>query len=200
VRPRFLAIFLLVLAPCRVAVAGKDKSLEAQVQEKFAPGGFIRLHLSPGGYTIAGGDAASIQVRYKAANSDQLKRVKLKIRASALSADVSISDTPHNNFQATIEVPARSNLRIRVTAGEVIIDGVEGDKDVEVDFGRIEIKVPHPQEYGRRDASVRAGSIEASAFDVSKGGLFRSFEQSGPGKYRLHAHVTTGEIDFTGTQ
>ena len=83
-------------------------------------------------------------------------------------------------------------------AGEVVIEGVEGDKDVEVDAGRIEIKIPYPEEYGKRDASVRAGSIEASAFDVSKGGLFRSFEQKGPGKYRLHAHVATGEIDFPG--
>jgi hypothetical protein len=62
------------------------------------------------------------------------------------------------------------------------------------------VKIPHPDEYGRREASVRAGSIEASAFDVSKGGLFRSFEQHGNGKYRLHAHVTTGEIDLRGSQ
>jgi hypothetical protein len=45
---------------------------------------------------------------------------------------------------------------------------------------------------------VHAGSIAASAFEVSKGGLFRSFEQKGPGNYRLHAHVATGEIDFPG--
>jgi hypothetical protein len=34
--------------------------------------------------------------------------------------------------------------------------------------------------YDPRDASVMTGSIEASAFDVHKGGLFRSFEQQGP--------------------
>jgi len=39
-----------------------------------------------------------------------------------------------------------------------------------------------------------AGSIESPAFGVSKGGLFRSFEQQGPGNYRLHATVMTGEI------
>ncbi len=43
-----------------------------------------------------------------------------------------------------------------------------------------------------------AGSIEASAFNISKGGLFRSFTQKGAGKYRLHAHVATGEIDLPG--
>ena len=63
-------------------------------------------------------------------------------------------------------------------------------------IGRIQIDIPHPELYGRREASVTTGSIESSAFDVSKGGLFRSFEQQGPGKYRLHAHVMAGEIDL----
>jgi hypothetical protein len=124
--------------------------------------------------------------------------VKVQIHANGTTADVSVSDTPHDNFQATIEVPPRSGLHVRMFAGEVVIEGIEGDKDVEVSAGRIEIKVPHPEQYGRRDASVRAGSIEASAFNVSKGGLFRSFTQKGAGKYRLHAHVSTGEIDFPG--
>ena len=142
----------------------------------------------------------AILITYTAGSVDELKRVKVKVRASATNADVSVSDSPHNNFQVTIEVPQRSDLRVRMVAGEIIVDGVEGSKDVEVDFGRIEVKIPKPQEYGHRDASVRAGSIEASAFDVSKGGLFRSFEQSGAGKYRLHAHVATGEINLRGPQ
>jgi hypothetical protein len=51
----------------------------------------------------------------------------------------------------------------------------------------------------RRDASVTTASIESSAFAVSKGGLFRSFEQRGPGRFRLHAHVIAGEIDLRGS-
>jgi hypothetical protein len=192
------AICLLLLTSS--LASAQQKPLEAQVQEKFSPGGFIRLHLSSGGYTITGGEANAILITYTAKNPEALKRVKARIRTSATTADVSVSDAPHNNFQATIEVPPMSDLRARMLAGEIVIDGVEGNKDVEVDYGRIEIKIPKPQEYGKRDASVRAGSIEASAFDVSKGGLFRSFEQKGGGKYRLHAHVTTGEIQLRGPQ
>jgi hypothetical protein len=194
-----IALFFLVITASIAAAAGPDKPTSAQVQEKFASGGFVRLHLSPGGYTIKAGESNAIQISYRTSNAEQLSQVKVKIRAGAISADVFISDTPHNNFQATIEVPARSDLRVRMFAGEVVIDGVEGDKDVEVDAGRIEIRIPRPDEYGHRDASVRAGSIEASAFNVSKGGLFRSWEQKGPGKYRLHAHVATGEINLSAT-
>jgi hypothetical protein len=188
-----IIVLLLALSACIANAADTN-----QTTEKFTPGGFVRLHLSPGGYTVKASDSNTIRVTCDA-TPDQLKQIKVKIRASTTSADIFLSDTPHNNFHATIEVPARTDLRIRMFAGEVVIDGVEGNKDVEVDAGRIEIRIPHPDDYGRRDASVRAGSIEASAFNVSKGGLFRSFEQKGRGKYRLHAHVATGEIQLRGT-
>ncbi len=157
------------------------------------------MHLEAGGYTVAAGSAENIVVTFRTHTEDQLKRVKVEIKRTATSADVYISETPHNNFQATIEVPRRSNLWVRLSAGELIVEGVEGDKDLEVHAGRIQTDIPHPEQYGHRDASVMTGSIEASAFDVSKGGLFRSFEQQGPGEYRLHAHVMTGEIDLRGS-
>ena len=47
---------------------------------------------------------------------------------------------------------------------------------------------------------LTAGSLDLTAFDVNKGGLFRSFHENGSGKYRLHAHVTTGEIEVRGAQ
>lgn len=195
----FLAVFSWLLSSCLIAAADGN-SLQAQVHQGFTPGGYIRLRLSPGGYTIVAGSSDTIRVAYRVANEEELKQVRVKILSCASSADVSISNTPHNNFKATIEVPPRSDLRVRMFAGEVVIDGVQGNKDVQVDAGRIEIRIPNPQEYGQREASVRAGSIEAAAFDVSKGGLFRSFEQRGPGKYRLHAHVTTGEISLPGSR
>jgi hypothetical protein len=86
-----------------------------------------------------------------------------------------------------------------LSAGELIVEDVEGDKDLAVRAGRIQADIPHPEQYGHREASVMTGSIQASPFGVSKGGLFRSFEQNGPGKYRFHARVMTGEIDLRGS-
>jgi len=192
---KHIAFLLLLLGACG-ASAGDTGQASSRVEEKFSAGGIVRLHLSPGGYTIRAGDPNAIRVSYQGSSADQIKNVKVKIRTSAASADVFVSDTPHNNFRATIELPARSDLRVRLFAGEVVVEEIEGDKDIEVDAGRIEVRIPNPDAYGRRDASVRAGSIEGSAFSVSKGGLFRSWEQKGPGKYRLHAHVTTGEISL----
>lgn len=186
-----LGFWLVLLAPGLL-----QAQLATLAEQKFISGGTIRLHLEAGGYSIAPGDSENIVVTCRAHSEEQLKRVKVEIKPTAANADVYVSETPHNNFQVTIEVPRHSNLWARLSAGELDVEGVEGDKNLEVRAGRLQIDIPHPEQYGHRDASVTTGSIESSAFGVSRGGLFRSFEQQGPGKYRLHAHVMAGEIDL----
>jgi hypothetical protein len=156
------------------------------------------MHLESGGYTIRAidSDQPRIVVTYHANSETELRKIKVEIRPGTSSADIDIRDTPSNNFQAVIEVPRRSNLWIRLTAGKMTVDSIEGDKDLGIRAGQLEIEIPNPDEYGHREASVWTGSIDASAFGVNKGGLFRSFEQPGPGKYRLKAHIMSGEIDL----
>jgi len=96
----------------------------------------------------------------------------------------------------TVEVPKTSNLYVRMFAGQMNVSDITGDKDVELHAGQLNMDIGKPEDYFRVEASVLTGSVEASAFNVSKGGLFRSFEHGGPGKYRLHAHVGAGEIDL----
>jgi len=193
---RRLGFSLVLLVP---GLLHAQQSLETSAQQKFISGGTIRLHLEAGGYTITPADSENIVVTCRSHTAEQLKRVKVEIKPTASTADVYVSEAPHNDFQATIEVPRHSALWARLSAGELHVEDLEGDKNLEVLAGRIQIDIPHPELYGHRDASVTSGSIKSSAFDVSKGGLFRSFEQQGPGKYRLHAHVMTGEIDLRGS-
>ena len=191
---RSLLISLLLLSAATL-YSQKDVP-EAAVQQQFAGGGTIRLHLESGGYEIIPTDSGRIAVTYSARSEERLKNVKVAIKASNDLADVYVTNTPNNNFTATIEVPRESNLWVRLTAGDLNVGSVVGNKDLELRAGRLQVEIPRPQEYGHRDASVTTGSIEAGAFEVSTGGLFRSFHQQGPGKYRLHAHVMAGEIDL----
>jgi hypothetical protein len=191
---RALLISILLMAAATLQ-AQKDAP-EAAVQQQFASGGSIRLHLESGGYEIIPSDSGKIAVTYHARSLERLKNVKVAIKASQDIADVYVTNTPNNNFTATIEVPRESNLWVRLTAGELNVGSVVGNKDLELRAGKLQVQIPRPQEYGHRDASVTTGSIAADAFDVSTGGLFRSFHQQGPGKYRLHAHVMAGEIDL----
>jgi hypothetical protein len=100
-----------------------QQALETSTQQKFISGGTIRLHLEAGGYTITASDSENIIVICHARTEEQVKRVKVEIKPTAASADVYVSETPHNNFQATIEVPRYSNLWGRLSAGELRIEG-----------------------------------------------------------------------------
>jgi len=194
---RWAPFLLLLIAPAMLYA--EDGRPAATVQKKFVTGGTIRLHLEAGGYTISPSDSDNITVTYRANSESRLREVRVEIQASASDAEVYITNTPNNKFEATIEVPRHSNLWVRLTAGELDVEAVEGDKNLELRAGELQVEIPHPDEYGHRDASVTMGSLESTAFDVSKGGMFRSFDQQGPGKYRLHAHVLTGDIDLRGS-
>jgi hypothetical protein len=191
-----LGLGALVMASA--SLLAQDQAPEAAVQQNFASGGTIHLHLQAGGYTITPSDSEIIVVTCQARTDRQLKSVKVSIKPAGARADVYVLNTPNNNFTATIQVPRRSDLWVRLTAGELDVGSVEGSKDLALNAGSLKVDIPRPQEYGEREASVTTGSIESSAFDVSKGGLFRSFSQHGPGKYRLHAHVIAGEIVLRG--
>jgi len=195
---RRLVILAVWLAAATFVAAqqspGEQTANEGRAQEKFVSGGIVRMHLEAGDYAIEGSDSSDIVVDYSAKNSDQLKDIRVSIRTSGSKAELSVKGTPHNDFHATIKVPRVSNLWARLSAGDLRIKGVEGDKDVESHAGDVDIQVGNPEDYGHRDASVTAGDIDASAFNVSTGGLWRSFRQDGSGKYRLHVHLMAGDV------
>src|SRR5262249_22069961 len=131
-------------------------------------------------------------------SEERLNRVKVEIRVKDTVANVYVRNTPNGNFRAVIEVPRRSNLWARLTAGEMNVGNIEGDKHLEISRGQMNTSVPRPGASGLRARPSLTGVFEAPAFEISKGGMFRSFHQQGPGKYRLHAHVMAGEIDLRG--
>jgi hypothetical protein len=171
-----------------------QQPVSATTSQKFIAGGEIHLHLEAGGYTISPSDSDKIVITCEHRSEEKLKAVRVKIHPSGATADVYVLNTPNNNFTATIEIPRRSNLWARLTAGELSIGSVEGDKDIQLNAGSVVVDIPRPQDYGLREASVTTGSISAPAFEENKDGLFRSFRQHGPGKYRLHVSVIAGEI------
>ncbi len=107
------------------------------------------------------------------------------------------ADGPSRSFHVKIEVPRRSDVEVRLTAGELALRGIEGNKDVELHAGEMNLDVGRVEDYGRVEGSVWAGEIHATPFSTTKDGLFRSFKWQGTGTYRLHAHLKAGELRMT---
>lgn len=189
------SLFLVLVLGSAVVVAQDAKIDElgkSPVEAKFVSGGRIRMDLCSSGIQIVGTDEPALRVSYH----PERDNVRVRMQVSADRAELRLTGCPHNNFHARIEIPKSSALYVRMLAGQLDVEDVTGDKDVELSFGQLNLDVGKTEQYARVDASVNSGEINASAFDVEKGGLFRSFDQRGPGKYRLHAHVGAGQVDL----
>ncbi len=160
----------------------------------FPSGSRLSLHLRSGEFRIVGHNDNKIAVHLNGRNADNARDLTVRFRRSDNDADLRIFGGPKNNLEVTIEIPSSAMLFIRMSAGDLSVEGVSGDKDVELYAGDLTISVGDAADYGHVDASVLSGDLEAAPFHESHGGLFRSFEKHGAGKYRLHAHVGAGDL------
>jgi hypothetical protein len=192
-----IALPALLLFSIRCALADEQPSVirENPFETAFPSGGRLRMDLCSSGVEIRGTDENKLHISYGSKNGDDTK-VKAKLNVSGNVGKLEIDDCPSNNFQITIKVPAITNLYVRMWAGELDVKGITGDKDIELHAGELNVSIGKPEDYGHVDASVTTGEVDAAPFDVSKGGLFRSFKKQGRGKYRLHAHVGAGQVDL----
>ena len=165
-----------------------DKPVVAE--KPFAAGGKIDIHLDGGAYEVQ--PAADDRIRVTL--SGNVGNAKVELAAEGTHADVTVKDTPHNNFHATIEVPKAADLVIRLSGGDLLMAPITGNKDVEAYGGDIKIGVGDPNDYSSVDASVKAGDINAGVFGGSKSGLLQRFTWTGPGKYTLRASLGAGDL------
>jgi hypothetical protein len=204
--PFFIASILLLLFTPSLAFAQTSNTISETGQDRFeAPfpsGGELRMYIRSCGIHITGSDENKITIRFSVPDPDSLHNVHVKFKQNGSRGDLDISGGPSNNFQIDITIPRQSNLYFRMFAGELDLDHVDGNKDLQIHAGQMDITLPNAADYGPVDTSVTTGDIEASAFGVSKGGLFRSFRtdtalhSNAAGKYSLYAHVGAGELDI----
>ena len=159
----------------------------------FRRHGEVRMRIQPSALQISGTDEDKIKVHYWSDREDT-SDVKVRLESSGNTADVYVGKGPQNDFHVEIQVPKKSDLYLRITAGKVDINNVAGDKNIELSAGELNIQVGDADDYNEVEASVYTGDLNASPFGVNKGGLFRSFHKKGPGEYRLYAHVGAGQI------
>jgi hypothetical protein len=104
-----------------------------------------------------------------------------------------------NSLTVRIEVPRKTSLRVDMPAGEVKVEEISGDKDIDLYAGRIAISSARAWDYRSVDVSVNVGAVKAPVYGAEKGGFFRSItRETADGEYSLHAHVIAGEIALLG--
>jgi hypothetical protein len=153
----------------------------------------LEIDLGSGDYQIVASSSDSIAVVYDEGNPENPRKVEVQIGSGHGQNRLKIVG-PKSNFHAVIEVPRKTDLRVRMSAGGLSVGDVEGNKDIEIRAGNLELNALRPQDYAQADFSVRIGDVNASIFKNVKTGPWRAFKTVGPGKYHLHAHVGVGDL------
>jgi hypothetical protein len=166
----------------------------ANFDADFPSGGRLFMHIRSGDLKIVGSDENKIKIRYWGKNASRTEDVKISLKTVGGTGELRVHGGPRNDFQIEIRVPRISDLYLRMPAGEAHVDGIVGNKNVEIHAGDLMLQVGPPEGYAFANASVVAGDLDAGPFGVTKDGLFRSFHHQGPGKYTLYAHVGAGDL------
>lgn len=192
---RLPAIFLAFtsLAVCQTAQE-TTRLQNHSFETNLASGTNLRIHMHDGDFRVVGGDAEKISIHIQGKNVDMAKNIKIQVKRSEGTVDLKLSHVPKHDLQVTIEIPRSTNLYGRMRGGDLSIEGITGDKDLELTGGDLTIQVGSPDQYAHVDLSVRFGDVSGSQFGNPKGWLGNSVRKDGSGKYRLHAHVMAGDL------
>src|SRR5262245_49505979 len=104
---------------------------EHKQEFEFSEDGFVRLQLSSGDYIIRAGQRDHVVIRWSANDPAGQKDInKIKVRTNVVGNTANIrTEGPTKHARIVIEIPARSDLYLRVRAGDVRIAGIDGNKD-----------------------------------------------------------------------
>jgi hypothetical protein len=192
---RLLAVSVLLTSVGFCQSTQETTNLQDQKFEaNLTSGTSLRLRLHDGNYRVVGGDSEKISVRVEGKNAELAKQIKIRLKRSDGVVDLKLSNVPKNELQVTIQIPRSTNLYARMRGGDLSVEGVVGNKDLELTGGDLTIQVGSPEDYAHVDLSVRFGDVSGSQFGDPKGWLGNSVRKDGSGKYTLHAHVMAGDL------
>ena len=145
---------VLALGPLALAQtpAPPQPATDAPVVERpFAEGGRVHLQLASGDYVVRAGASDRIVVRWEAGDNARVGDVKellVNVRVTGSTAVV-VTEGQTRDMDFVIELPARSDVSLRIRAGDIRLEGIEGHKDVRMTAGDLKIGV-------RRDSLASA--------------------------------------------
>jgi hypothetical protein len=195
-------VTVAVLLACSAAAfaqteAACDETLHSPLRSRAT----LAIDSRPAGLEIVGTDNPDLHVSCSATDVDPRDiRIRLSGRPDDAKITVSGNSLHKGNIQIRIEVPRKTSLKVKMAVGQVKVEEISGDKDIDMSVGQIIVSSNRLWDYRMVDTSVTLGEVAAPVYGAEKGGFFRSFEKrSADGEYSLRAHLTVGQIELIGT-
>jgi hypothetical protein len=164
----------------------------------FAGGGYLHVRLKVGDLHVKRGDSNKIRLDYtvKSKYESNLKDATVDFNVSGNDATIEFHASHSENLELEVEleVPENTNLELRQKVGDLKVDRIQGDKEVELGVGDLWI-AKDAGSYRTVNASTGIGDVHGwEGSGEVKGWLGKTLKYEGDGKYDLRAHVGVGDI------
>jgi hypothetical protein len=168
---------------------------------EFVSGGYVHVRLHVGDLHIKRGDTTKIRLEYtvKSRHEENIKKASVEFDVRGNEANIQFNAPSGSNTQieAELEVPANTHLDVHQKVGDLTVDRIEGDKDLNLGVGDIRIYTEHAG-YSLVNASTGIGDVDGEGYGETRGWLGKTLKYHGDGKYQLRAHVGVGDIRLEG--
>ena len=194
-------IVCILLAPfCAASDHWNFEESHSEVRD-FAAGGVVHVRLNMGDLHIRRGDSNKISVHYtiKSWRESHVKdsHVDIDVHSSDAYIEFHAPTSGNTQFDVELEVPQNTNLEVHEKVGDLRVEDIEGDKDLQLGVGDIRVAFGRAA-YHLVRASTSIGDVNTRTGDVSAGFLGKTLKYYGDGKYELRAHVSIGDISLEG--
>ena len=208
--PLYTAVLVcLVLVPFSAAplLAASSSNHDWNYEETrtdardFVAGGFLHVRLSVGDMHVTRSSTNKINLRYtvKSRHESNVKdsHVDFDVHGNNATIEFHAPSGGNTQFDVELEVPENTNLDLHAKVGDVTVEDIEGDKDVELGVGDIRVSKGHAG-YRLVNASAGIGDVNGDGYGETSGWLGKTLKYHGEGKYELRAHVGVGDINLEG--
>jgi hypothetical protein len=162
-------------------------------------GGSLWFKLRGGDVHITRGtDVNHIVLRYTPDPKKPGEEKKVQISSYVHGSEVRIEiKAPISlSVDAEVEVPSPMSLDVHLTGGDLTVDGVDGDKDLQLFAGDLKVDVGTLRKVGNAEVSVRVGDVNVPPVGQVRGWLGHTWRYQGSGQYRLYAHTSFGDASL----
>lgn len=193
--PSIPSLSLFIALSLNGALLSAQTAAPDTLERPITAGTTLRLKLPAGGYRIkAGTDQDTIRMSWRTESAWASARVEISLDTHGSVSLLTAKAPQRKDFEMDIEVPARMDLDVDMSVGDLTISGIEGHKKIDLNVGDIKIDIGKAEAYQRVRASLKIGDIDASPFQAHHEGFFRSLKWNGPGTYHLDVRLGIGDI------
>jgi hypothetical protein len=190
----------LFLVPLAAANDWKYEETRHDARD-FVAGGYVHVRMTVGDLHIKRGDSDKIRVEYtvKSRREQNVKdaQVDFDVQGKNATIEFHAPSGANTNIDVELEVPENTNLDVHGKVGDVTIDRIVGDKDIDLAVGDVRVATEQAA-YRLVNANTGIGDVHSDGYGETHGWLGKTLKYHGDGKYELRAHVGVGDIHLNG--